>query len=107
MTVAQNSVGDRLGALQEKAVRTIAVWKGHVGGYGRAAVSNAISIVWRPEPKKTPNRPRLGKEGTAAGSNGYWLAVGTDSSARAVDGAIRGGAVIGATSEHFPVRFRV
>ena len=76
MTVAQNSLGDRLGALQEKAVRTVAVWKGHVGGYGRAAVSNAISIVWRPEPKKTPNRPRLGKEGTAAGSIGYVVASG-------------------------------
>jgi hypothetical protein len=88
VTVAQNSVGDRLGALQEKAVRTIAVWKGHVGGYGRAAVSNAIAIVWRPEPKKTPNRPRLGKEGTAAGWDGYWLAGGRP-------------------SEHFPARFRV
>ncbi len=63
VTVAQNSVGDRLGALQEKALRTIAVWKGHVGGYSRAAVSNAIAIVWRPEPKRTPSRPRLGKEG--------------------------------------------
>lgn len=88
VTVAQNSVGDRLGALQEKAVRTIAVWKGHVGGYGRAAFSNAIAIVWRPEPKKTPNRPRLGKEGTAAGADEFRL-------------------VLGRASEHFPARFRV
>jgi hypothetical protein len=97
VTVAQNSVGDRLGALQEKAVRMIAVWKGHVGGYGRAAVSNAIAIVWRPEPKKTPSRPRLGKEGTAAGQNGYFQASGAASQAPAVD---RG-------TEHFPARFRV
>ena len=76
VTVAQNSVGDRLGAFQEKALRTFAVWKGHVGGYGRAAVSNAIAIVWRPEPKRTPTRPRLGKEGTAAGSDGYGVALG-------------------------------
>ena len=61
--MAQSSLTDRLGALQEKAVRTIAVWKGHIGGYGRAAVSNAIAIVSRPEPKKTPVRPRLSREG--------------------------------------------
>lgn len=63
--VAESSVGDRLGALQERAARTLAVWKGHIGGYGRAAVSNAIAIVWRPEQKKSINRPRLGKEGGA------------------------------------------
>jgi len=76
VTVAQSSVGDRLGAFQEKAVRTLAVWKGHVGGYGRAAVSNAIAIVWRPEQKKAPNRPRLGKEGggATAGTEEFQLA---------------------------------
>ncbi len=78
VTVAQSSVGDRLGAFQEKALRTLAVWKGHIGGYGRAAVSNAIAIVWRPESKKTPNnRPRLGKDGGAAsGSGDFQLAGG-------------------------------
>ncbi len=65
VTVAQSSLTDRLGALQEKAARTLAVWKGHVGGYGRAVVSNAIAIVARPEPKKTPVRPRLSREGGA------------------------------------------
>ncbi len=70
VTVAQSSLTDRLGALQEKAVRTLAVWKGHIGGYGRAAVSNAIAIVSRPETKKTPSRPRLGKDG-AAGLDGF------------------------------------
>ena len=70
--VAQSSVGDRLGALQEKALRTFAVWKGHVGGYGRAAVSNAIALVLRPEPKKAPPRPRIGKEGGAfSGPDGF------------------------------------
>src|SRR5204863_9386778 len=34
VTVAESSIGDRLGAFQEKAFRTIAVWKGHVFGYG-------------------------------------------------------------------------
>jgi hypothetical protein len=63
VTVAQSSLTDRLGALQEKAVRRLAVWKGHVGGYSRAVVSNAIAIVSRPEPKKTPARPRMSQEG--------------------------------------------
>jgi hypothetical protein len=53
-------------------LRTFEVWKGHVGGYGRAAVSNAIALVLRPEQKKTPTRPRIGKEGGAApGSDGF------------------------------------
>jgi len=69
VTVAESSIGDRLGAFQEKAFRTLAVWKGHVFGYGRAAVSNAFAIVWRPESKRTP-RPRLGKEGGAAAAPG-------------------------------------
>ena len=89
VTVAQNSVGDRLGAVQEKALRQFAVWKGHVGGWGRAAVSNAIAIVWRPESKKAPSRPRLGKDGGAApGSEGFSVA-----------GSPKG--------EPFPSRFRV
>jgi hypothetical protein len=76
VTVAESSVGDRLGALQEKALRSLAVWGGHLGGYGRAAVSNAIAIVWKPETKKTPNRPRLGKEGGGAASPGDFLLAG-------------------------------
>lgn len=76
VTVAESSVGDRLGALQEKTLRTLAVWRGHVGGYGRAAVSNAIAIVWKPETKKTPSRPRLGKEGGAAANSGDFQLAG-------------------------------
>ena len=49
-------------------------WKGHVGGYGRAAVSNAIAIVWSPESKKSPTRPRLGKEGGGASPGEFRLA---------------------------------
>lgn len=71
VSVAESSVGDRLGALQEKALRKFAVLRGHVGGYGRAAVSNALAIVWKPESKKPPaSRPRLGKEGGAAAHGG-------------------------------------
>lgn len=97
MTVAQNSIGDRLGAFQEKAFRTVAVWRGHLGGYGRAAVSNAIAIVWRPEPKKTPSRPRLGKEGTASGLNESWIAMRAELPSPAVEGGM----------ELFAARFRV
>ncbi len=89
VTVAESSVGDRLGALQEKALRTLAVWRGHIGGYGRAAVSNALAIVWRPESKKTPTRPRLGKEGDAAAQPGDLQTAG------------------GAVSEPLPSQFRV
>ncbi|MGE5413931.1 MAG: anti-sigma factor family protein [Syntrophomonadaceae bacterium] len=70
VSVAESSVSDRLGALQERALRTLAVWRGHIGGYGRAAVSNAFSFVWRPESKKNPPRPHLGKEGGAAAAPG-------------------------------------
>ena len=77
VTVAESSIGDRLGALQEKAIRTLAVWRGHIGGYGRAAVSNAFALVWRPESKKTTPRPRLGKDGGAAAAPGGGdLAIG-------------------------------
>jgi hypothetical protein len=71
VTVAQSSLNDRLGAFQEKAVRTLAVWKGHIGGYGRAVVSNAIAIVARPEPKKAPARPRLSRDGGTLEPQGY------------------------------------
>jgi hypothetical protein len=74
VVVAESSIGDRLGALQERALRTLAVWRGHVGGYGRAAVSNAIAIVWKPESKKSSTRPRLGKEGGAASPGEFRLA---------------------------------
>ena len=89
VTVARSSIGDRLGALNERAARTVAVWKGHIGGYGRAAAANALSIVMRPEPKKTPPKPRLGREkGGANGEDGF-----------ATAGNLR--------REPFPARFRV
>jgi len=89
VTVAQSSIGDRLGAMQEKSLRALAAWRGRVGGYGRAAVMNAIGIVWKPEPKKTPNRPRLGKEGGAAASSEEFQLAG------------------GRNREPLPARFRV
>jgi putative zinc finger protein len=60
VTVAESSLSDRLGALQEKAARTFAVWKGRAGGYGRAAVSNAVSLIWKSSGTKdrSGERPR-------------------------------------------------
>jgi hypothetical protein len=57
--VAESSVTDRLGALQEKVARTLAVWRGRAGGYGRAAVSNVVSLIWKssgakPRPVERP-----------------------------------------------------
>lgn len=58
--VAESSVTDRLGALQERVARTLAVWKGRAGGYGRAAVSNAVSLIWKTSGTKqrAVERPR-------------------------------------------------
>jgi hypothetical protein len=60
VTVAESSLTDRVGALQERVSRTIAVWKGRAGGYGRAALSNAVALIWKSYgPKERPaERPR-------------------------------------------------
>ena len=59
VTVAESSLTDRIGAIQEKIARSIQVWKGRAGGYGRAALSNAVSLIWKSSPKERPvERPR-------------------------------------------------
>jgi hypothetical protein len=60
VTVAESSLSDRLGAMQEKIARTFAVWKGRAGGYGRAAVSNVVSLIWKTSGTKdrSGERPR-------------------------------------------------
>jgi hypothetical protein len=60
VTVAESSLTDRLGAIQEKFARSVQVWKGRAGGYGRAALSNAVSLIWKSSgPKERPvERPR-------------------------------------------------
>ncbi len=60
VTVAESSLTDRLGALQEKLARTFAIWKGRAGGYGRAAVSNAVTLIWKTSGTKdrAGERPR-------------------------------------------------
>jgi hypothetical protein len=60
VTVAESSLTDRVGALQERVARTFAVWKGRAGGYGRAALYNAVALIWKSYgPKERPaQRPR-------------------------------------------------
>jgi hypothetical protein len=51
-------VADRVGALQEEAIREIAVLRGRAGGYGRAVVANAIARFMKAEePPKTRPAP--------------------------------------------------
>jgi hypothetical protein len=59
--VAGSSLADRLGAAEENVLRTLAVWKGHVTGYGRAAISTAIALVMKSEPQRPASRPRSGE----------------------------------------------
>jgi hypothetical protein len=61
VSVARNSVVERIGAFEERAARKLAVWKGRAGGYGRAALSTAIQLVMRTEPSPSPTRQRSGE----------------------------------------------
>jgi hypothetical protein len=56
--VARNTVLDQFGAFQERAFRTFEAMKGRVGGYGRAALSNALALVMRSDTSRRPSRPR-------------------------------------------------
>jgi hypothetical protein len=56
--VARNTVVDQFGAFQERAFRSFEAVKGRVGGYGRAALSNALAFVMRTESSRRPSRPR-------------------------------------------------
>lgn len=60
VNVAESSLTDRIGAIQEKVSRTVQVWRGRAGGYGRAALSNVVSLIWKSSgSKERPvERPR-------------------------------------------------
>ena len=58
LTIVRGSAVERIGEVQEKLARSFAVWKGRAGGYGRAALSNALALVMKPEPRRSPSRPR-------------------------------------------------
>lgn len=60
VTVAESSFTDRVGAVQEKISRTFQVWKGRASGYGRAALTNAVALIWKSSGSKErpAERPR-------------------------------------------------
>ncbi len=55
---ARSALVDQFGAFQERTFRTLQALKGRVGGYGRAALSNALALVMRTESAPRPSRPR-------------------------------------------------
>lgn len=59
---AKTTLADHIGALEEKAVRATLVVRSRVFGYGRAALSNAVTLVLKSEPARTPSRPRSGEQ---------------------------------------------
>lgn len=62
-TVASGSLADRVGAFQDRVNRKFAVLRGRAGGYGRAILSNAVSLVMKSsEPPPAPSRPRNGQD---------------------------------------------
>jgi len=66
VTAAESSITDRIGALQEDAVRTFTVWRGRAGAYGRAAVSNAVAFLW----KSSATKERPGERTRNPGGRG-------------------------------------
>ena len=60
--VAESSLADRFGELQEDVIRRLAVIKGRARGYGRAALSTALALVMREESPQRPGRARPGDE---------------------------------------------
>src|SRR5262249_18474038 len=59
---ARTSAVDRIGAWEEKAMRTVAIWRGRAGGYGRAALSQAIQLVMKSDSPSSRSRSRNGEE---------------------------------------------
>lgn len=59
--VAESSLANRFGELQEDVIRRLAVFKGRARGYGRAALSTALALVMREESQR-PGRARPGDE---------------------------------------------
>jgi hypothetical protein len=58
VAAARGKLVDRFGAFQERTFRTFEAFKGRVGGYGRAALSNAIALVMKSDSSRRPPRPR-------------------------------------------------
>jgi hypothetical protein len=59
---ARTSAADRIGAFEERALRTVSIWRGRAGGYSRAALSRAIQLVMKTEAAPSRSRRRNGEE---------------------------------------------
>jgi len=59
---AQSTVADRVGAVEERILRTALVVRSRVFGYGRAALTNAVQLVLKSEAPAPSGRPRNGSE---------------------------------------------
>jgi hypothetical protein len=67
MAAARTGAVEKIGAVEEKAYRTIEAWKGRLAGYGRATLVNAFALVMRTETRRPPDRPK-GGDGKGASS---------------------------------------
>lgn len=79
--VARNTALDRFGAFQERAFRSFEAVKGRIGGYGRAAFSNALALMMRSDTPRRPSRSR-NEDGSGAWKQNEtetwtWRAVGS------------------------------
>ena len=61
VAAARSGAVERIGALEEKAYRAIESWKGRLYGYGRATIENALALVMRTEPRRSPDRSKSGE----------------------------------------------
>jgi len=62
VAAARTGAVEKIGAIEEKAYRTVEAWKGRLAGYGRATLSNALALVMRTEPRRPPDRQKSGED---------------------------------------------
>jgi len=60
VAAARSGAVERIGAAGEQAYRTFEALKGRLAGYSRATFVNALALVMRTEPRKTPDRGKTG-----------------------------------------------
>jgi anti-sigma factor RsiW len=75
VAAARTGAVEKIGAMEEKAYRTVEAWKGRLAGYGRATLSNALALLMRTQPRRPPDRPKSGEgKGVLLTNDGVCLA---------------------------------
>ena len=75
VAAARTGAVEKIGAIEEKADRALEAWKGRLAGYGRATLVNALALVMRVEPRRSPDRPKGGEgKGASSTTDGVCLA---------------------------------